>query len=258
MNIHTYGADARLAYCREYLFKERMNSAESIALLPIPTSKDGKTLNGGRENLEEIVSELALYDVVAGYDIPKSLRLALCDMGVAVVDVCRDEEYLQQNAELTAVGTVGRILNEEKAAPCDLSIGIIGYGRIGQRLLRLLMFLSCKVTVFTSKSEVRRELSMLGLSGADSLSLGDPEAVEKLAALDILINTAPVSLLGNGQRERLSRARIIELASGDNFPEGLSVERFASVPAFMYPKSAGIALGMSVIRMLGEGNSDNV
>ena len=94
---------------------------------------------------------------------------------------------------------------------------------------------------------------MLGLSGADSLSLTSPDAAEKLAGLDILINTAPAVLLDEGQRGSLLRLRIIELASGDNFPTGLAVERFASVPSFMYPKSAGVTLARSILRMLGDG-----
>ena len=165
MNIHTYGADQRLEFCREYILKRRIRAAKSIALLPIPTSKDGITLNGSREPLSELAEKLSSYDVVAGYGIAKEYRALLSERGAVVIDVSRDEEYLAENASLTAVGTVGRILTEERSAPCDLSFGIIGYGRIGQRLLHILMFLSGKVTVFTSKRELRQELCMLEYQG---------------------------------------------------------------------------------------------
>ena len=253
MNIHTYGADARLAFCKEYLRGENIHSVGSIILLPIPTTKDGETLHGSRQNLSEIADKCTRGDVFVGYGLPKEFRREISSRGAAAIDVSRDEEYLTENANLTAVGTVGRILSEEKAAPSELSVGVIGYGRIGQRLVRLLMFLSGRVTVFTSKSELRQELCMLGISGADSLSVDSSVTAEKLAALDILINTAPAKLLGENSREALSKVRVIELASGDNMPEGVAVERFVSVPAVMYPKSAGYALASSILRMLGEG-----
>jgi hypothetical protein len=46
--------------------------------------------------------------------------------------------------------------------------------------------------------------------------------------------------------------RIIELASGDNIPSGVSYERFGALPAKMYPISAGRVLAESILRMCGE------
>lgn len=253
MNIHLYGTDARLGFCRDYLIKENFRYTGRIILLPIPTTKDGKSLHGCKVSLEDFVKECAPGDAAVGYGISREVRRALAEVGASAIDVSRDEEYLSENATLTAIGTVGHILTEERSAPEGLSIGVIGYGRIGQRLVNILMFLSGNVTVFTSKSELRSELCMLGVCGVDSLSADSALTLEKLASLDILINTAPARLLGERAREALCSVRVIELASGDNMPEGVAVERLASVPAVMYPKSAGEALARSVLRMLGEG-----
>lgn len=252
MNIHIYGTDARLEFCREYLLKSKNRSLGNVALLPVPTTKDGKTLHGTKINLDTLSEKLVGCTTCVGYEIPKDLRGELSEGGVAVIDVSRDEKYLAENAVLTAIGTVGRILSEERAAPCDLSFGIIGFGRIGQKLLNVLMYLEGRVVVFTSKNELRSELCMLGVSGGDSLALDSADAASKISGLDILINTAPARLINESLKDRLANVRIIELASGDNFPEGLAVERFVSVPAAMYPKSAGFALARSVLRMLGE------
>lgn len=253
MDIHIYGADARLGFCRDYLMKESIRHTGNVRLLPIPTTKDGKNLHGCKQSLADFIKTCAPGDLVAGYGLPKDFRCELAAMGAVAIDVERDEEYLSENANLTAIGAVGHILTEEKAAPEDLSVGIIGYGRIGQRIARILMFLGGRVTVFTSKSELRGELCMLGVCGVDSLSIDSPMTAERLASLDILINTAPARLVGDCARESLSAVRVIELASGDNMPEGIAVERLASVPALMYPVSAGAALARSVLRMLGEG-----
>ena len=71
-----------------------------------------------------------------------------------------------------------------------------------------------------------------------------------LSRLDILINTAPAKLIKAELTEALSAVRVIELASGKNFPETIGYETFQSVPCVMYPASAGAALYKSLIRML--------
>ena len=65
MNIHLYGADARLGFCRDYLIKENFRYTGRIILLPIPTTKDGKSLHGCKVSLEDFVKECAPGDAVA-------------------------------------------------------------------------------------------------------------------------------------------------------------------------------------------------
>lgn len=252
MNVYTYGNDGRVEYCREYLLGKNICSAKNIVLFPIPTSKDMETLNGTEESFASVCEKLVPSTVAVGYEIPKKFRTLLSEKNIIQIDVSRDEEYLKENASLTAVGTIGRILCEEKKAPQDLKIGVIGYGRIGKELVSRLIFLGAAVTVVTSRGELCYSMCEVGVSCICSSALCEEENLLKLSKLDILINTAPVKLIDESAALKLSSLRIIELASADNFPPCLYVERFASVPAAMYPKSAGIVLGRSILRMLGE------
>jgi hypothetical protein len=249
MEIYTYGQDVRLKYCASMLSANPIPFYERIILLPIPSTRNGITVSGTDESLSDITRTLLPNDALVCYELPADARKDAVERGASVVDLSHDEAFLEENAALTAVGTVGRILTEERVAPCGLNVGIIGYGRIGQHLLRLLMFMGARVRVFTTKSTLLHELQLLGISGADSLSIKDsPE--ESFTGLNILINTAPAEVIPEYARSALSGVRVIELASGKNIPDGITYESFPSVPKLMYPESAGAAMYNSVIRML--------
>ena len=249
MTVTVLGTDPRLRYCKEYLLKRGNMPFSTVALMPIPTTVDGKTVKGSVEELSEATEFLRGGDALVCYGLPKEIKTRLIPRGIAVADLGGNEEFLEDNARLTAIGTVGRILTEEICSPTELSVGVIGYGRIGRRLVDLFAYLGAKIRVFTSKIELSRELSMLGISGVDSLSL-EGASEDCFLGLDILINTAPAMLVPRSAARILSGVRLIELASGVNFPEGITTERFAAIPAQMYPKSAGIALGRAAERML--------
>ena len=267
MNIRTYGTDERLGFCREYLYTSKTGCLGEIVLLPIPTSRGGALVPELALKEEEIYALCDEYSSIAedmcavsvfgelavvGYGIPKDMKHRLSDKGALVIDVSLDEDFLLENARLTAVAAAAKILSEENAAPGELTVGIIGYGRIGKRLLNILSLLGGKPTVFTSNENSRIELGMMGLSAVSYGALESEKALRELGHFDILINTAPDMLVKAEAVNALSDTKIIELASGNNFPSGLNVLRLPSLPAKAYPKSSGRALADSVLRMLGE------
>lgn len=249
MRIHIVGADERLKICAALLEKNPPRAVRDIWLLPIPVTRDGICAAGTGIRLDEITDGVEAKDAVVAYGAEAALREQIVSRSALLVDPSRDEEYISANAYLTAVGAIGRILTEESAAPCQLSVGVIGYGRIGKHLVRTLLFLGATVRVFTSKSTLRSDLALLGVTGVDSCSLSDG-APDAFSGLDILINTAPAALIPSGAESALKNTRVIELASGKNLPESILCESWRSVPAAMYPESAGHELYLSVMRML--------
>lgn len=247
MTIKVYERSIRAQTCAA-LARERLgNRFSSCIILPVPTSRDGVLLTNTDVTLEEGVALADSGTLVVGYGIPRESRVRLREVGATVVDASEDEEFLLENAELTAECALGIILTTEKSSPRDLSVGIVGYGRIGKCLLRLLLYLGASVTVFTGREGVRLELGECGIRTAE---YGSTDA---LSRLDILINTAPEQLFDTTGGDFPEGLRVIELASGTNF-EGLdTVERYPSVPARMLPRSAGRALYKAVERALGIG-----
>ena len=139
MRVYTYEDSRRTAVMRELLEEGLPPEYECVRLFPIPTTKDGVTVNGSRLQIREGLKELSDGELVVGYGIPTGLKRDLERAGITVADAAEDEEFLLANAYLTALGTLGYILTGSPCVPADMHIGIIGYGRIGSALTRLLL-----------------------------------------------------------------------------------------------------------------------
>ena len=246
MKIITFGKGDRLKRAAELLeCAPALSTYHELAILPIPTTKDGVHLTGSDITLEQVAETLGEGSFVLGYAIPENIVEMLEDRGAVVCDATGDEVFLEENATLTAFGTVGIILTSARRSPSELRIGIVGYGRIGRQLLRILLFLGASVRVYTRKSSTRLDLSRLGIDASLS-SEGD------YGGLDYLINTAPDRVLTRKDAESaVCSGEVIDLASGENFPEGIPITKLGGIPGLMYPISAGRIYAEAALRYQG-------
>ena len=243
MEICTFGISKRIRFAAEYLSGGGVDLPyRRVVLLPVPTTKDKKFITGTECRLEEILPMSEAGALVVGYALPDWLCGAISERGAEIFDLALDEEFLVENAELTAHGTLGRLLLSEPRGIRGRKVGIVGYGRIGKALARLLLFLRADVTVFSSRPEVVIELCRSGVSA--ELSSADTEPF----GLDILINTAPSPL--PFEEKLVKIPRIIELASGKNLPELPTVERYPSIPEELYPGAAGEAIARRILKKM--------
>ena len=248
MKIHSYEDSIRARACVSLIRNcEDFGKYEEIIILPIPTSRDGVTVTGSGERLSDVLGGAGENTLVVAYELPSEVREELTGRSVGVLDIGYDEEFLRANGELTAEAVLGVLLTTEHRAPRDLSVGVVGYGRIGRRITGLLLYLGADVRVYTSRDGVRLELCEYGVASRMSLSDAD------LTGLDILINTAPARIFDLGDGGRLPGLRIIDLASGDNFGDGVKVEKYPSIPAKMFPYSAGRIWHEAIVRFLQKG-----
>ena len=240
--IHSYESGKRAEACIEYLEgSECARSVENIILLPIPTTRDNSTVLNTKIYINEVLEDVKSGTLISGYGLPRGFFDAARERGARVIDLSFEEDFLLENADLTALCTLGVILNSCHYAPRDIRVGIVGYGRIGKRLTNLFLYLGAGVRVFTSRENTRIDLCEYGVATATSSEYAD------LTGLDILINTAPAVIF---KPESIPHElRVIDLASGDNFP-GMAVEKYPSVPAKMLPYSAGRAWGRAIERFI--------
>lgn len=236
MQIEIIGTDKRLEFCKEALLEADSRGFFSpdlrLIILPIPTTKDKLHVTGSDVLLSALGAPRGGGATFCGYSIPKKTREMLENSGNRVLDLCESEDFLLENARLTAEGTVGYILTRLDRVPSDMKIGVIGYGRIGRFLLRNLLMLGAKIKLYTTRKSVRDEMGKLGIEA----EIMDENA--NFDNLDLLINTSPAKFVGKLDCLK-EQPLIIELASGDNFDASVPIEKLPSLPARMYPRSAG-------------------
>ena len=245
MNVITVGSDERLDYAAELLREACCPSCTAVHLLPIPTSRDGEHISGTDILLKDYLSGLCGGEVLVCYGLCAEMLSPLSDRGVITLDLSRDEEYIAEGAYLTALGTVEYILRGSRRALSDMRIGIVGVGRIGACLSRMLLALGGEAVLFSG-----RACETLCSKGALVLGYGALASGE-FPPLDILINTAPSPILTAPLPAPLADAKIIELASGENIPKEIPHESLPQLPARAFPESAGRAVATAVMRGLG-------
>ncbi len=246
MDIEIFGCGERVRAASRLLSSMDFSDCEkinSIKLFPIPTTRDGVRISGTELSLEDAVSSLSKKSFAVGYGFPEAMRKKMRERGISFYDASLDEEFLVENAYITAIGTLCYILGSSKETPSDLKVGIIGYGRIGSAMLRILMFLGAELRVFSSKHLTRLELGEVGVGSSEIRTSGFD--FSNISELQLLINTAPCNLSGIFPDKKLPEGlRVIDLASGDSFPGVTGVEYLPSLPDRMYPESSGKAYAM--------------
>ena len=245
MMIQSYESSQRADACIEYLMGvDGAQKFKKIILLPIPSTRDNRTILNTKVGINELIPTFDKDTFISGYGLSDAFSEEVRERGAAFLDLCRDEEFLLENAELTALATLGIFLGSTRISPHEVRVGVVGYGRIGKRLVNMFLFHGASVRVFTSRADTRLDLCEYGIASVISSFDAD------LSGLDLLINTAPARIF---TPEAIPRGlRIIDLASGENFPGVDGVERYPSVPAKMFPISAGRAWGRAIERYISQ------
>ena len=252
MSIETYGGGERVRSAAKFLSMGSLSRAKGhTVLLPIPTTKDKKHITNTDIPLSDVLCNAEKGSVIAGWGMPEYFVKEAKELGALVLELSEDDEFVSENAYITAIGTVGYILTCEKSVPSDLKFAIVGYGRIGRMLTEILLYFGAAVKVFTSKESTRRSLGQCGVQTGDSADMYG--GFESFSDIDVLINTAPADMSASFPNKKIPDGlRVIELASGNNFDGISGVEHLPSLPEKMYPISAGGAYFRAVKRFLSQ------
>ena len=259
----------------------RDSGADTLCLLlPLPISRDGETVSCQPETairipLKEIIEVMATSPDIYlfGGRLPPDFLKALTERaGEAVTERVLDYYTLESihipNARITAEAAIMTAMEQTDTALLGSRMAVLGYGRIGQFLARLLLPLGVSVTVAARRVE---SLAHARGDGCDTLPLGGGDDLLPLCrGYDVIFNTIPAPVLGLGVIRRLEpRTLILDLASapGGIAPEaihagrpGLRILRAPSLPGRYAPAAAGQVLADAllpcILSAVTEGRAD--
>ena len=185
--IYTAGFTQAMSYCIQMLKQEGFtivsepNQQVTHLLLPVPSfTVDGMIMGGG--NLATLLTLLPKNIVVIGGNLDRP-ELDY----YTTIDLLQDESYLAENAQITAHCAIKLILNQLPVTLDRCPVLVLGWGRIGKCLARLLRQMGAEVTVCARKENDRSILNALGYGVADYKQVD-------LHPYRVIINTVPTML----------------------------------------------------------------
>ena len=189
--------------------KEAVESSK-VVVGPIPLSSDRKNLSApfSRNNidLDEFINEIKGKHLIAGNI---NIKEKLDANNIAFTDILKREEFTVLNTIATAEGTIQIAMEETQRTIHGTKTLIMGFGRVGKVLAKMLHGIGAEVYCEARKNE---DIAWIKAYGYKPVHLNDLN--ENLNQFDIIINTIPFQIL---DKERLNLLKedvvIIDLAS---------------------------------------------
>lgn len=189
---------------------EEAVSNSKVVVGPVPLSSDRKKLSTpfGRNNveLEDFIKALKGKYLIAGNI---GIKEQLENNGIQFTDLLKREEFSVLNTIATAEGTIQIAMEETQRTLHGSNVLVMGFGRIGKVLAKMLNGIGAKVYCEARKDE---DISWIKAYGYNPIHLNDLDA--NLGKFDIIINTIPFQLLAGDRLDLIKKeAIIIDLAS---------------------------------------------
>lgn len=189
---------------------EEAVSYSKVVVGPVPLSSDRKRLSApfGRNNveLEDFIKALKGKYLIAGNI---GIKDKLDELGVQSIDLLKREEFSVLNTIATAEGTIQIAMEETQRTVHGSNILVMGFGRIGKVVAKMLDGIGAKVACEARKTT---DLAWIKAYGYEPINL--IELKEHLHKFDIIINTIPYIVLTKEMLQEVKEdALIIDLAS---------------------------------------------
>lgn len=273
-NIVIVGGDKRQKYLKTFLEEqgcevcsyglfdwdddsERLKSAisaNSVIVLPLPATRNDKTINmpfsKKETSIERLISFLGKENIVFGGIIKGELLSRLRETEIPFVDYY-DTEFIEKNAVLTAFGALKILLEHIDFALPLGKFAVTGYGRVAKEIVAMLNSLSCNVTVFARNPSQREDAE---IKGCNTFPIS--ELINCADEFDVIINTVPAKVINTQALAKMQKdSKIMELASapyGVDFEEarkfGIDVIKAFGLPGKYTPKTAGEIIGKRILQ----------
>lgn len=194
--------------------------AVKVILGGVPFSSNGAYINNPfsqeKITIEEVMKNAGGKHFIAGGIKPESLEIARKEK-VKVIDLLKREELAVLNTISTAEGTIQIAMEETARTLHGSKVLIMGFGRIGKILAKMLNGIGAKVYCEARKNE---DFAWIRAYGYGLVPLKNLK--EALPQFEIIINTIPSVILTKDYLEKINlESLIIDVAS---IPGGVDKE----------------------------------
>jgi len=230
-------AAARLLAHRGVPVADHVMPEATHLLLDVPSFQaDGQLRGGGSP--AQLLRTLPERITLIGGNIPHSYPSA--------IDLLKDETYVTENAAITAECAV---MLAEQNVPFVLRgnpVLIVGWGRIGKHLARILKAFGAEVAVLSTSAAHRAEAASFGLC-----ALQAQELPASIAQFRVIFNTAPALMIPRELSEKCTDCLKMDLASKPGIG-GDDVIHANGLPGIHAPESSGKLIAQTILRLLQE------
>ena len=232
-------------------------SGNFLLILPLPLSRDKKTLNAPFQekniSLHEIYS-LACETPYIALPAKNDMITEYLSKDSRIIEYAVSESFLLKNARATVEGAISIAINETDKTVFDSVYAVTGYGRIGKLLVSALTALGAKVKLFARKKNDR---ILACAAGAESFDISEIES--NIYDADVVINTVPEVIMREKELSAIGEnTLIIELASlpggvDKDIAEllGVRIINAQSLPGKFSPRSSALFIAESISESLG-------
>lgn len=237
IQLHAFG----LAVADKFLTDiEKAVSDADVIILPMPSTKNGMVPLLSLETaypLETILQNMHDGATLVGGFLEGSPR----KHGLNVINLLASERFAQANAWPTAEGAVRIALERTERTLKGSRCAVLGYGRVGKDLVKLLNSFGAEVIATARRKEQLEDIAALGV-----VAVNTSDVVEACRDCSFIFNTIPFVLLDEDKLRTLRRdVVIIDLASvpfGVDFNAAaklkLDAQPYQSLPGRMFPRTA--------------------
>lgn len=243
----------------ERVYDERIREASSLketlkevaaVVGPVPFLRSGKitgSYEGPDMNVEMLFDELPENAVFFAGNISDEVRRYAAGKRLRVYDMMKDELVATRNAVPTAEGAVTEAITRSSINLTKSNCLILGYGRCGSVLTRLLKSFFCKVLV--SEKDKTRAADAFVL--ADSI-VSEAELTDAVGNVDFIFNTVPERLLTEERLRHVGKNTwILDIASAPGGVDYTAAEAL-SVNAVLLPGLPGRYAPVSSAEILAD------
>lgn len=244
--FYPIGSTTACAFAAEYLkqagvmLTDHPSPEVTHLLLDIPSFTQDWALRGGGD-LKAVLRMLPPGIAVVGGNLSHPVL-----EGYQTLDLLKDETYLAMNAAITAECALQAAAQHMEQVFSSCAVLVIGWGRIGKCLSRLLKDMGAKATVAARKEADRAMLQALGFQAVDTAGLG-----KRLSEYQVVFNTVPQPVLTK-EETMFCRSLLVELASKPGFLSDNAVIA-RGLPGTLAPRSSGKLIAETILRLSGEG-----